>query len=102
VDDFSQRRWRSGISLTGVSKWLLSAPSEFVADIVCQRLSEGGVRSFSQGAGARRSSLAGAQDIYVEDGDLARARSILKEAETFSEDELAALSEGRCASDVEI
>jgi hypothetical protein len=38
---------------------------------------------------ARPGSLTGHRDIYVEDGDLDRAREILREAESVSDEELA-------------
>jgi hypothetical protein len=61
-------------------KWLVSAPNEFVAEIIRQQLAEGGVRSLCVG-GPKPSSLAGGCDIYVEESDLERARTVLKAAE---------------------
>jgi hypothetical protein len=66
-------------------KWLIHAPNEFVAEIIRQRLAEGGVRSFSVGS-ARPSSLAGGRDIYVEELDLEHARRILKSVEDNNEE----------------
>lgn len=74
-------------------KWLIKARNEFMAEIICQRLMEGGVQPLSLGTSARPSSLAGGRDIYVEDRDIERAQGILKAAETVSEDELTKLSD---------
>jgi hypothetical protein len=63
-----------------------SAPNEFVADIICQRLKEGGVQVLPVGTSARPTSLAGGRDIYVEDDDLTRAHEILQEAEAAGDE----------------
>jgi hypothetical protein len=76
-----------------MSSWLMAAPNEFVADAVCQQLLEAGVHPLPLGASARLGTLAGRRDIYVADGDLERARQILKEIEAVSDQELAKLSE---------
>jgi hypothetical protein len=69
---------------------LTSAPNEFVADIILQRLAEGGVRARPIGRLAGPTPFAVGrvveQDIYVEDGDLQRAREILRDAESAGEE----------------
>lgn len=57
--------------------------------MICERLTEVGVQPLPIGALARPGSLTGRRDIYVEDGDLDRAREILREAESVSDQELA-------------
>jgi hypothetical protein len=59
-----------------MAKWLITAPNEFVADMICQRLVEGGVQPLSLGTSSRPSSLAGGRDVYVGDGELDLARQI--------------------------
>lgn len=71
----------------------MMAPNEFVADAVCEQLIEGGVQPRSVAASAKPGTLAGGRDIYVADGDLERARQILKDAEEVSDEQLAELSE---------
>ena len=71
-------------------KWLINAPNEFTAEMICQRLAEGGVRPLSVGTTAKPTSMAGGRDIYVDDRDFDRAREILRAAETVSDDELTA------------
>jgi hypothetical protein len=76
-----------------VARFLINAPSEFVADMICARLSEAGIQPRSIGASARPATLAGGRDIYVEDDELNRAREVLHEAESSSESEPSAASE---------
>ena len=73
---------------------LTSAPNEFVADMICQRLMEGGVQVLPVGTSARPASLGGGRDIYVEDADLERAREILRDAESLSDEDLSEATEG--------
>lgn len=73
-----------------MTKWLITAPNEFVADIICQRLLEGGVQPLSIGTSVISSSLAGGRDIYVEDKELEHAQRILKEMETTADDKQSA------------
>lgn len=72
---------------------LTSTPNEFVADIILQRLAEGGIQALPIGRSAQPTTFANGQDIYVEDDDLERAREILREAESAGDE----LSEGDAA-----
>jgi hypothetical protein len=72
---------------------LTSAPNEFVADMICQRLMEGKVQVLPVGTSARPASLAGGRDIYVEDADLERACEILRDAESLSDQDLSEATE---------
>jgi hypothetical protein len=81
-------------AVSGVTRFLTSAPNEFVADMIYQRLTEAGVQPLSIGSEARPASLDGGRDIYVEDQDLDRARQILRRAESVSEQELSDESQG--------
>lgn len=64
-----------------MSRWLITAPNEFVATMISQGLDDAGIRSFALNAQPRPINFSGSQDIYVEDPDLDRAREILKRLE---------------------
>jgi hypothetical protein len=77
-----------------VSRYLTTASSEFEADAIRGRLAEAGIPVIAQGAMDEHGiEFAHTRDVYVNDGDLERAREILKSDERFDEDELARLSE---------
>jgi hypothetical protein len=68
-----------------LSKWLTTAPSEFVAEMICQQLVEEGIQPQTVNANpnpARAGTFAGGRDIYVDDRDLARARALLESFES--------------------
>jgi hypothetical protein len=67
-------------------KWLVQAPSEFVAELIYARLADAGVQSLSMNRAARPSSLAGERDIYVDEKDLEDARKIVRSAEVLDDD----------------
>jgi hypothetical protein len=46
---YGERSTRKGLDMT---KFLTSAPNEFVADMICERLTEAGVQPLSVGVGA--------------------------------------------------
>lgn len=76
-------------------RFLTTASSEFEAHAIRGRLTEAGIPILAQGAlqDAGEMLLKG-RDIYVNDQDLERAKSILASGgEEFDEDELARLSE---------
>jgi hypothetical protein len=56
--------------------------------MVCGRLGEAGISAVPKGDLSADSRDLGAYGVYVEDVDLDRARAVLHEAESFSEDEL--------------
>lgn len=68
------------------------AANEAEAAIIRAQLDEAGIRSFTKGPDVPQQGIAGAGDIYVEDDLADRARAAL-ETPTFSEDELARLSD---------
>lgn len=75
-------------------RYLIHAGNEFVGDMIRERLGEAGIESvFKKGSVRMMGTLAEGGDIYVEDGELERARRVLKEAGHVSEDELEELSE---------
>lgn len=76
-----------------MSRFLISAPNELVADMIRQQLVAGGVPSLPVGNSAKPVTGCAGFDIYVEDGDLQRAREILRAAESVSEAQLIAESE---------
>jgi hypothetical protein len=64
------------------------------ADLMCQRLAQAGIQAISQRSiGGPEWGVSGAQYVYVEPGQLDRARQILSEPAGISEDELARLSD---------
>ncbi len=71
-----------------MTQWLMTAPNEFVADMIRQRLSDGGVQSTAAAAGGKGAAVAfgSEQAIYVDDADLERARVIVQEAEAAGRD----------------
>lgn len=65
-----------------MAKWLITAPSEFAAEMICQQLVEEGIQPQTINANpARGGTFAGSRDIYVEDRDLARAKALLESFE---------------------
>jgi hypothetical protein len=73
-----------------VTRYLTTAGNSLEAEMVVSRLAEAGITAVQQGTLVLGTpgGTAGAQDIYVNDGDLDRARAALKAAESISEDEL--------------
>lgn len=71
-----------------MTQWLMTAPNEFVADMIRQRLSDGGVQSTALASGGKGAAVAFGMEraIYVEDADLERARAIVEEAEAAGRD----------------
>jgi hypothetical protein len=68
-----------------MARCVTTAGDESRARLIVERLAEAGIRAWSSGI----VELAPAtRDVYVEDADLDRARSVLREAESISEDEL--------------
>jgi hypothetical protein len=73
---------------------LMTAGSDFEAEIVCNRLLQAGIEAMRPGDDAHgRSRGVFVLDIYVAAEDLARARAVLDEAQDVSEEELIRLSE---------
>jgi hypothetical protein len=74
---------------------LMTVPNEFVADMIRQRLSDGGIQSTAAPSGGKGATVAFGIEraIYVEDTDLERARAIVQEAEAAGRD-LGAADEG--------
>jgi hypothetical protein len=77
---------------------LITAGSDFEAEIICSRLREAGIEPVREGEGSRGLI---SRDVYVEDGDLERAQGALEVAEGVSEEELIRLSEGLPATDAD-
>lgn len=77
-----------------MSRFLVSAKGELEVVTIRDRLSEAGipvvVQSSLEDVGV---PLASSRDIYVNDEDLERAKTVLAEGADFSDDELAALSQ---------
>ena len=92
MDDELQGREEEASSL------LATVGNEFEADIICERLAEGGIIAAVQASG-RGNAFAGGRDIYVQEHDLERAREILQDAEEVSDEELTELSERGDADD---
>jgi hypothetical protein len=82
-----------------VSRFLISAPSEFVADTMCGQLVAAGIRPQTIGNSIRPATLAAGRDIYVDDEHLERAREVLREAESVDEAQLIAESEAAASPD---
>ena len=78
-----------------MARYLITASSEFEASAIRGRLREAGIQALEQGEGAfdERRAFAHSRDIYVDDHDLERAKTALRDSEGFDEDELARLSE---------
>jgi hypothetical protein len=76
-------------------KAVTTVTSEAEAEMVRDRLLEAGIHVISQRTiGGPEWGWSGARDVFVNEKDLARARSVLKADEgAFSDDELARLSE---------
>lgn len=71
-----------------------SVSNEAEAQMVGERLSEAGIRfSIRMASGGIQLGAAAARDVYVEAHDLDRARDVLTVDESFSEEELARLSD---------
>jgi hypothetical protein len=69
------------------------------ANMVCDRLREAGIAAVAKGDLSARARAFGPYAVYVEDADLDRARAVLKEAESFSEDELVQAEEEAAAAE---
>jgi Putative prokaryotic signal transducing protein len=68
--------------------------NEAEAEMVAERLSEAGIRHMSRTAsGGIRLGAAAARDVYVDARELERAREVLRLDESFSDEELALLSD---------
>jgi hypothetical protein len=76
-----------------MTRFLLTASTEFEADIVRERLAEAGISVLIEGQANPRAIAAGGRDIYVDDGALERAREVLAAAQDVSEDDLTTLSQ---------
>jgi hypothetical protein len=73
----------------------MTTTTAFESEIICARLREAGIVPVEENEMIALRRLGNRRpDIYVDDADLARARAVLKEAESVSEDELIRLSEG--------
>jgi hypothetical protein len=71
-----------------------TASSGAESDLICQRLAEAGIVATSQRSiGGPQWGLSGSQYVYVEPGDVDRAREILGAPDGLTEDELARLSQ---------
>jgi len=83
-------------------KVLTTVANQAEAEMVAERLSEAGIEHMSRVAsGGIRLGAAAAREVYVEAKDWERAQEVLKLDESFSDEELARLSEeaGREASE---
>ena len=70
--------------------------NEAEADLIRQRLAEAGIPAISQRSiGGPEWGASGSQYVYVEAGQLERARQVLSVAGGLSDEELAKLSEKR-------
>lgn len=75
-----------------------TASSGAESDLICQRLAEAGIAATSQRSiGGPEWGLSGSQYVYVEPGDLDRAREVLGAPAGLTEDELARLSQEAAA-----
>lgn len=76
-------------------KIVTSVSSEPEAQMICQRLSESGITAIPERSiGGPTWGRSGAQDVYVDESDLERARALLaSEAQPVSDEELARLAE---------
>jgi hypothetical protein len=73
---------------------LTTAMSRMQADEIVSRLGVDGIHALVQGSWQERGQFAGdTHDIYVEEGDLARARDAIAGGEPIDEAELTRLSE---------
>jgi len=83
-----------------VNRHLTTASNAFEADIILSRLAEAGIHAWTQneagvGGGLAGPGMVGHVDIYVDEPDLEAAKRVLVAAQSVSEDELIALSEGK-------
>jgi uncharacterized protein YaaQ len=75
-------------------KIVTTVSNEAEAGMVGERLSEAGIRfTVRLASGGIRLGAAAARDMYVEEQDLDRAREALEADESFSDEELARLSD---------
>jgi uncharacterized protein YaaQ len=75
-------------------KLVTTVSNEAEAGMVSERLSEVGIRfTVRLASGGIRLGAAAAREIYVEEQDLDRAKETLEVDESFSEEELARLSD---------
>ena len=75
-------------------KILATVSNEAEAGMVGDRLSEAGIRHTARlASGGIALGAAAAQDVYVDEQDLDRAREVLEADKGFSEEELARLSD---------
>jgi hypothetical protein len=82
-----------------MSRYLTSVSNAFEAEMVLGRLADAGIHAAQQGTLVlgQPGGTAGAQDIYVEDEDIDRAREALRVAESVTEDELVQAEEDDAA-----
>jgi hypothetical protein len=78
-----------------MERLLTSTSNEFEAEVIVGRLVDAGIAGEVRGQIQTRSGgyVQGGRDVFVEEDQLDRARSVLSEAEGVSEDELARLAE---------
>ena len=79
----------------GEPRIIASAANQAEAELIRGRLLEGGIHSLARRSfGVVQMGDAGGRDVLVNEGDVERARALLKEDEgSFSDEELARLSE---------
>jgi hypothetical protein len=81
-------------SKADMARFLISVNSELEAEAIRGRLSGAGIGALAQGALQDKGiELGTSRDIYVNDEDLDRAKAVLAEGASFTDDELAELSE---------
>jgi len=66
----------------GVARWLMTAANEFEADMICQRLVADGIKPRVVPPTLTPMWADGGRDIYVEDADYARAKTIINPDES--------------------
>jgi putative signal transducing protein len=74
-----------------MNRHLATAANELEADMILARMSEAGIRAWPTSIGAF--GRGGPRDIYVDEGDIDRARKALEASESVDEAELTELSE---------
>jgi hypothetical protein len=81
--------------MAGALKIVATVANEAEAELVCGRLSGAGIHAISQRTiGGPEWGWSGGRYVYVDEADLGRASALLESEEgSFSEDELARLSE---------